>query len=332
MDFVEEKLIVDHLQVLCLAEHVRPSRLLIEKIVRDCNNDIRKSMLKLQFVCEQWMKPCYNAMDRVIKDSSIVDLTYDLNEKESIDDANPVQDSRNRGYERADLQADEADPISLVPVDESGIPEEVDHKEQVVTSIVTEVAPCVAQVQGISSRGPKMQDLEPKAAHIQNSIQHELKDLKGMEIDGREVDIPRDGCEGRFALGELKSEMSTSEFKTADEDANSVEKKENKHEVVPIVMEEGSRKEEILEEVPMIAVVEDDGSFNWGDQNCFYDVKKVSLIEIPQRCRRTYRALVPNLFSSSTPTNTLIFPRFSRLKESKIYQFPVIMMGASRTP
>ena len=277
MNYVEEQLIVDHLQVLCIAEHVRPSRLLIEKIVKDCNRDIRKSILKLQFTCEQWIKPCYTAMDRVIKDFSIVDLTSDPDKKESTDDANPVQDSKSMECEGAGLQSREIYSTSLVSVNESGKPDELDHNEQVETFFAAEVVSCMSQAL-VSSKGLKMQDLDPKAIHTRNSIHYELDDLKSMETEGKEVDLPRDSCETRAVHGELKSEVSTPEFKTADKDATSVDKKEISYEVTPAAMEESSRKEEVLEEVPMIAVV-DDISCNEKDQNCLFDIKKASFIE-----------------------------------------------------
>lgn len=72
MASVEECLIVNHLLAMSLAENFKPAKSLIEKIVRDCNNDIRKSILKLQFLFDQWREPCYKSVKSVIESLSDV--------------------------------------------------------------------------------------------------------------------------------------------------------------------------------------------------------------------------------------------------------------------
>ena len=66
MEAVDYETIVNHLEAICLAEQAMPQRELIRDVVANCNGDIRKSLLKLQFLLEQWQNPCHEALSKTI--------------------------------------------------------------------------------------------------------------------------------------------------------------------------------------------------------------------------------------------------------------------------
>ncbi|XP_065065689.1 uncharacterized protein LOC135691680 isoform X1 [Rhopilema esculentum] len=84
MEAVDYETIANHLEAICLAEQVMPQRELIRDVIAKCNGDIRKSLLKLQFLLEQWQNPCHEALSKSISK---------LMGQDDIKEALPVVDS-----------------------------------------------------------------------------------------------------------------------------------------------------------------------------------------------------------------------------------------------
>ena len=293
MNYAEEQSIVSHLLAMCLAEHVKPARSLVENIVKDCNRDIRKSILKLQFTCEQWIKPCHKIMESVIETLSKVDLSKNQNEDNKANDVGFVKDSKIEKYKSADFQVDRTTSKSLVPFDENPKSEEWEtayQKPQTIDSIDedSKVISCVTQIQDFSLKEPKMAELGLRTIEIENSIQCDLKGVKIEETDHVCANLSREdqSLDPRTLSGTSVSEAGTSDLEMANNDVDLAEKKNEDLEVSEVVKEEALVKEEKLKEETIVAVIEgNDFNYTSEDQSCLFDMTKVRLMSsggIPQ--------------------------------------------------
>lgn len=98
---VRKDLLVRHLLAMSLAESFKPPVYLIEEIVKNCKNDIRKSILKLQFTFEQWKRPNYQAMKYVVQRLSVADVernadVVNLDDRQSPAFGTQCSDSKSR--------------------------------------------------------------------------------------------------------------------------------------------------------------------------------------------------------------------------------------------
>ena len=286
MNYAEEQSIVSHLLAMCLAEHVKPSRSLVENIVKDCNRDIRKSILKLQFTCEQWMKPCHKIMESVIETLSKVDLSKNQNEGNKANDVGFVKDSKIEKYKSADFQIDRTTSKSLVPFDKNPKSEEwetASQKPQTIDSIDedSKVISCVPQIQDFLLKEPKMPEIGLRTIEIENSIQCDLKGVKIEETDQVCANLSREdqSLDPRTLSGTSVSEAGTSDLEMANNDVDLAEKKNGVIEGSGLVKEEALIKEERLEEETIVAVIEgNDFNYTSEDQSCLFDMTKVRLV------------------------------------------------------
>ena len=278
MNYAEEQSIVNHLLAMCLAEHVKPARLLIENIVKDCNRDIRKSILKLQFTCEQWMKPCHRVMESVIETLSEIHLTKNENEEEKGSNVGFCKDSKIEECNNEDSQTGRTTSKSLVPFDKNPKSEETfSQQPQTIDSIGkdSEVISRVPQIQDFSLKETKTGELDFRTIEIENSIQCELKGVKIEETDQVCANLSREeqSFESRVLPGILVSEAGTSNLEIANDDVDLTEKKNGVIAVSEPVKKEALIKEEKLEEESIVAVI--DLNYTSEDQNCLFDMKKV---------------------------------------------------------
>ena len=267
MDYAEEDLIANHLLAMCLAERVKPTRPLIEEIVKDCNSDIRKSILTLQYLFDQWAKPSYNTIDSVIEDLSRKDCKKDLN-NEGIIEIDCIQDSLVDESKGVDLQSKEADSKSTIPIEE-------DPKNLNVTSSKPESPElnyCVPEES-------KLQDSQSEKTELQSLVKCELRDVEIEEIDRLNPDSLNERLLSEsVVVGEKrKIEENTTDLKSNDGDAGVIDGNEKELEAAGTLKEEqGNNLEDSKdEEDPMVAVVEVNISVKNENQNFLIDVAKV---------------------------------------------------------
>ena len=272
MHYAEERLIVNHLLAMCLAESVTLPRFLVENIVKNCNRDIRKSILKLQFTYEQWIKPCHGRVDCAIKKLSKINDMEDLNKRENLLERGTVQDSviSNPNSVVLDSTFCNRQPICLIDED-------------------SKVTSCGSKLKDLPPR--ETGEVEFKAPVMANSIQCEVKDVKVEETDGLGAIVSQEDCSfsAQVTSGELKTETSASDLERVNDNRGMEEREPGDRDVTGLVKEEAVTKEEAFikeemfeeeEKEQMVMVVELGITCNSEDGDLLFQNEQVRTVYI----------------------------------------------------